>query len=277
MKTIFYIVISILLLLGGSRILRQHQPETGFLPIVTEERLPGTDLLQILLSGSRGIFCELLWQKIDLLQREDRFVEMIPLTNWLTHLDPRSTGAWMFNAWNLSYNVSVMYSTPEERWPWVLRGIDLLTEGALKYNPNDPAIYNELGWLYEHKIASNRDTAHAYYKEQLRALPIRYDTQPVEAFLGKIDWRTPEAYAFSYYQQAQNTRSQLRIVMRLLSQGNRQTLPAFITLAKATYTQPNQSDQQRALLDFARRQCTPLDPQGTFLLEAFIQEMLNHD
>jgi hypothetical protein len=66
----------------------------------------------------------------------------------------------------MSYNVSVMFPSPEDRWRWVRHGLSLLTEEGLKYNPRAPDLYRELGWIYQHKISATQDNAHWYYKRE---------------------------------------------------------------------------------------------------------------
>jgi hypothetical protein len=41
----------------------------------------------------------------------------------------------------MSYNVSVQIPDLPARWPWVRRGIELLRDEGLRYNPHDPGIY----------------------------------------------------------------------------------------------------------------------------------------
>lgn len=183
------------------------------------ELSPGINLAMIALSGARGILSEILWHHANNLQREDRYIELVPLAEWITRLDPRASKAWMYQAWNLAYNVSVMMPDGEDRWPWVQRGIDLLKEGVLKWNPGDPALCRELSWTYDYKIGGYHDSAHLYYKCRLAAIAaphvdtnghrtpasanwfksqgFRLETlDAAESQLGKFDWRVPESYAF---------------------------------------------------------------------------------
>ncbi len=53
-----------------------------------------------------------------------------------------------------------------DRWRWVQRGIELLRDEGLRYNPNDILLYRELGWFFQHKMGANLDDANMYYKEQ---------------------------------------------------------------------------------------------------------------
>ncbi len=271
------IKVSILLLLvtmaiGGSYWLRQHEPKTGYLPVAIKES-PMQELTQIALSSSRGILCEVLWFRINRLQQDNQYIDIIPLTDWLTQLDPQATNTWIYHAWNLSYNISSMYTSPKDRWPWVLRGINLLQHSALRYIPQEPKIYRELGWLYEHKISGSSDTASPYYRDSLKALPLTYDPHTLEPLLGSVTWSNPAVYAFYWYNRGEDDQGQLRMVMRLIHQGYRGGIKTFTRLAKCVYLANPSQKLKHSLLEFAHHQQRTFDPWGATLLNTFIQEL----
>ena len=82
---------------------------------------PMLSTLLVALGGSRGIIAEVLWWRIGDLQRQNRYAELVPLTDLLVTLEPSSPDVWAYNAWNLAYNISVMHQDPEDRWRWVRR------------------------------------------------------------------------------------------------------------------------------------------------------------
>ena len=118
----------------------------------------------ILLGGFRGILVDFLWMRAQKLQEEGKYFELVQLSDWIGLLEPKIPQIWIFNAWNLSYNISVEFPTPKERWNWVYQGIKLLRDRALKYLPHSPEIYRELSWIYFNKISSSIDEFSAYYK-----------------------------------------------------------------------------------------------------------------
>jgi len=120
----------------------------------------------VALGGFRGIIADTLWIRASRMQTEGRYFELVQLSDWITKLEPRFTTVWAFHAWNMSYNVSVMFPDYEDRWRWVRHGISLLTEEGLKYNPDAPDLYRELGWLYQHKISATQDNGHWHYKRE---------------------------------------------------------------------------------------------------------------
>lgn len=159
------------------------------------------------LGGSRGILAEVLWYRINTLQREGRYAELGMLTEYLVGLDPANVEAWAFNAWNLAYNVSYEHTDAEEQWRWILRAQDLLDRG-LKANPGSPDLLRQQGWIWEHKVAGFREETppHDYPKENLAfrertaALAPPPTAAALEAAMGtRGDWANPKLRALDCY------------------------------------------------------------------------------
>ncbi|NQZ56717.1 MAG: hypothetical protein HRT88_04505, partial [Lentisphaeraceae bacterium] len=117
------------------------------------------------LGSFRGFIANLLFLRSNRLQEERRYYEVHQLAKWIRNLQPRYTKAIAFMAWNMSYNISVTFDTPEERWVWVHKGIELYLD-ALGNHSGDPSLYWEYGWIFQHKMGMNLDDANRYYKQQ---------------------------------------------------------------------------------------------------------------
>jgi hypothetical protein len=115
----------------------------------------------------RGLLADLLWLRAASLQDQGNYFEMVQLASWITKLQPRFSGATAYLAWNMAYNISVTCSEFQDRWRWINRGIELIRDEALEYNPSDPMLYKELGWIFQHKIGNVLDDANLYYKNKL--------------------------------------------------------------------------------------------------------------
>jgi len=131
-----------------------------------ENAPPMLAFTSVALGGFRGMISTALWFRLNEMQLEDKFFEMMQLAEWITQLQPHIPGVWTFQAWNLGYNISVKYEDNRDRWQWVYRGICLLRDEGLKYNPNEPTIYHELAWHFEHKMGAQLDNAHRLYKRE---------------------------------------------------------------------------------------------------------------
>lgn len=121
----------------------------------------------VALGSLRGVIADLLWLRALSLQDKGNYFEMVQLARWMTDLQPNFAGAANYLAWNMAYNISVTCSTPEERWKWVQEGVRLLRDRAIVYNPEDPVLYRDLGWIFQHKMGNILDSANLYYKNQL--------------------------------------------------------------------------------------------------------------
>jgi len=138
-----------------------------------ENAPPVVAFTTVALGGFRGLLADLLWLRLNRLQEQGSYFEMVQLASWIVKLQPRFTGAAAFLAWNMAYNVSVSFTSYEDRWRWVRKGIELLRDEALRYNPGAPELYKELAWIYAHKMAQYSDDANRYYKLQLAREMIR--------------------------------------------------------------------------------------------------------
>lgn len=184
----------------------------------------------VALGGFRGLIANALWMRMDELQQDGKYFEMVQLADWISKLQPNVPQVWVHLAWNMSYNVSVQIPDLAARWPWVRRGIELLRDEGLRYNPHDPLIYRELAWHFQHKMGADMDDAHNVYKqawayemtqvlgdgppdwealihpktpeqrERSRILKEDYKLDPVfmkkvDEIYGPLEWRLPEAHA----------------------------------------------------------------------------------
>jgi hypothetical protein len=193
----------------------------------------------VALGGFRGLISNFLWMRANDLQNDDKYFEAAQLADWITDLEPHFAQVWNFQGWNMAYNISVKFkeNAPgdySDRWRWVDRGIELLRDRGLSYNPDDVSICFQLGWIFFHKIGQNLDDGNRYYKQQwfeamspffgangtnfenlihpqtagdrTNALVLREKfkmdpvfAQKVNDKYGPLDWRLPDAHAIYWY------------------------------------------------------------------------------
>ena len=116
------------------------------------------------LGGFRGLISSYLWLRANEMQLQKKYQEQMQLSEWVAQLQPKVSMVWRNRAWNMAYNISVTYPDAETRWKYVSEGVSLLRDHGIKYNPQEPLIYHELGWIFQHKIGHNLDDHHRYYK-----------------------------------------------------------------------------------------------------------------
>jgi hypothetical protein len=190
----------------------------------------------VALGGFRGLISNALWIRATDLQDEDKFFEMAQLADWITKLEPHFIQVWLVQAWNMAYNISVKFKDYPDRWRWVQRGIELLRDQGLRFNPNEVMMYRELAWFFQHKLGQNLDDAGMYYKQQwanqmavvfgkqapnldelidpktpeqverARLLREKYKMDPkfmkvVDERHGPLEWRLPESHAIYWAAQ----------------------------------------------------------------------------
>lgn len=159
------------------------------------------------LGGFRGVLSEIIWFRADMLQNEGRYVEMAQLANLLSVLEPHTPEVWVYSAWNLAYNISVMMPTIEDRWRWIESALKLLRDDGLRLNPRSPELHRELAWLFLSKIGGRIDEASPLYaqrwstmvddakgdwsKLKMNASLVSY----IDRTYGRQNWRDPKASA----------------------------------------------------------------------------------
>ncbi|MBU4212393.1 MAG: hypothetical protein KKD33_07405 [Verrucomicrobia bacterium] len=225
--TVIFLLLAALLGLWGAAHMHEHLWDYRarhqlLSPAPLENAPPLMAFTTVALGGFRGLIADLLWLRTIRLQQEGRIFEIAQLADWITKLEPHFTTVWAFQAWNMAYNISVLFPDAENRWRWVRNGIRLLRDEGLRYNPRNPNLYKELGWLYQHKIGYIMDSAHPFYRRKLAETMqavlhgARLQTHPkdtdlmrlreelkldpalmrqLDAEYGPFDWRLPETHA----------------------------------------------------------------------------------
>ena len=138
-----------------------------------EDIPPSLAFATIATGAFRGLVTDFLWMRADRLKEEGQFFDARQLAEWITILQPKFAAVWVFQAWNMAYNISVTIpaSRPEQRWQWVKNGYELLRDEAIgKYHLRDIEIYQELARIFQHKIGDISDDAQRYYKLRLANL-----------------------------------------------------------------------------------------------------------
>jgi hypothetical protein len=233
-KKILLVLLAVLLLLVSGQMQKSLNVERDALGLthvaVLDNAPPMLAFTTVALGGFRGLISNLLWMRANDMQQDDKFFEAVQLATWITELEPHFTQVWLFLGWNMAYNISVKFKDFPDRWRWVERGIILLRDEGLKYNPDDVLIHRELSWFFQHKMGQNLDDANMYYKQQwaiemkpyfgengtnfedlihppnaaalqrLHDFTNQFKIDPVFAKkvddkYGPLDWRLPEAHA----------------------------------------------------------------------------------
>jgi len=147
--------------------------QRGQMKLISNEPLenapPSLAFATVAMGAFRGLVVDILWLRADRLKEQGQFFDAKQLADWITTLQPRFAKVWQFQAWNMAYNISVCFpaTQPQQRWRWVRNGYQLLRDQGIALNPGSAGLYADLGRIFQHKIGSESDEAHKYYKLQL--------------------------------------------------------------------------------------------------------------
>lgn len=184
LKKILLVILAAIGWFGAGRVqhsLNIERDELGLTrAAVLENAPPMLAFTTVALGGFRGLISNFLWMRANDLQQDDKFFEAAQLADWITKLEPTFASVWVFQGWNMAYNISVKFKENKpadetgpadysDRWRWVRNGIELMRDGGLRYNPNSIDLYRELAWQFQHKMGANLDDANMFYKREWAA------------------------------------------------------------------------------------------------------------
>ncbi len=122
---------------------------------------PASETMKLATLGLRGVAVNLLWEKANYYKMTEDWTNLTATLEQLAKLQPNFITFWKFQAWNLTYNVSVEFDDYHDRYAFVRRGIEFLKEGE-KYNRDNPHLLWDLGWFIGQKIG--RADEHVQYR-----------------------------------------------------------------------------------------------------------------
>jgi len=109
--------------------------------------------VRLSLTGSRGFALWVLWWSAIEKQKKHEWNELEVLIGAITQLQPHFITPWLFQSWNLAYNVSAESDRVRDKYFYISRGIELLARGE-RANRNHPDLRFNLGYYYLDKIGN---------------------------------------------------------------------------------------------------------------------------
>jgi hypothetical protein len=117
----------------------------------------GGAALELSLTGSRGFVISALWYWAQDAQKKNRWNELTLYVESLTRLQPHFISPWLFQSWNLSYNVAVEADQVKDKYFYVAEGVKLLRRGE-RMNHFNPDMRFNIGFYQQHKIMQSDET-----------------------------------------------------------------------------------------------------------------------
>lgn len=139
-------------ILNQARTLDLRELEQG------ESEVEGS-FVRLALTGSRGFVVTYLWYAVMDKQKRNDFHEMEELIRIVTRLQPHFITPWIFQSWNIAYNVSVEMQGSGDMYHYIARGIDLLAEGERRNSHTfqerkigSPDMRYQIAFYYQNKF-----------------------------------------------------------------------------------------------------------------------------
>ena len=181
---------------------------------------------RVSLVGFRGVVVSGMWWQAIEKQKRGEYHEFELLARTVTRLQPHFIEPWIFQAWNIAYNVSVENDKLGDMYFYIARGIELLAEGdrlnsrtyrglGTDVKIGSPDIRYQIGFYYQDKFTvsdkvatlrslmqlsamkpSERDPAE-FLDAQDRVIPAKFEKfcadnpQLVRRLAEKLQCRTP--------------------------------------------------------------------------------------
>ena len=100
---------------------------------------PASETMKFATLGLRGVAVNLLSEKANYYKKVEDWTNLTATLEQLAKLQPNFITFWKFQAWNLTYNVSVEFDDYRDRYYYVRRGIEFLQEGVT-FNAGNPQL-----------------------------------------------------------------------------------------------------------------------------------------
>jgi hypothetical protein len=129
---------------------------------------PASETMKLATLGMRGLAVTILWEQANYYKKTENWTNFQASLKQIARLQPNFISVWQYQAWNTSYNLSVEFDDYNDRYKWVIRGIDFLKDG-LRYNKDEPRLLWDLGWFISQKIG--RADEHVQYRRLFKRDP----------------------------------------------------------------------------------------------------------
>ena len=141
-RKIIYLVL-IVALFTGSIMHRKFVVEKQAEDLQLREAVRGeveltSSFVRLSLTGSRGLATTLLWATAIDRQTKHEWNELELLVGSISKLQPYFITPWVFQSWNLAFNVAVECDRPRDKYYYISRGLEFLAEGERR-NQGTPA------------------------------------------------------------------------------------------------------------------------------------------
>ena len=125
----------------------------------------------LLLGGFRGPLVMGLWIRAEDEKNHQQWWNVKTYHEIIAHLQPNFPSVYVFNSWNLAYNLSVQWHELENKYWWVQDGARYAQKGVW-INPDSPDIMFQMADIYGQKLAAS-NPERFYYRQRFAADTVR--------------------------------------------------------------------------------------------------------
>lgn len=133
----------------------------------------------LILGGFRGPYVIWLWIKVEDEKQKRIHFDLIDRYTKIAALQSDYPQMWVYHIWNMGWNVSVQWQSPDRKYQWICRAIEFGTEGYRR-NPHNAEIMAEIGRVYCEKLGRSQESA--YYRKRVK------EDEGRSTFLIAYDW-----------------------------------------------------------------------------------------
>jgi hypothetical protein len=171
-------------LTGGGK-LAQLREKYNLAQVNLGEVDPASETIKLATLGLRGVAVNVLWSEANKAKMKEDWTGLTAILEQLAKLQPNFITFWKFQAWNLTYNVSVEFDDYNDRYYYVIRGIKFLREGA-DFNIDNPQLLWDLGWFIGQKIG--RADEYVQYRRLFKADDEFHKDAPERTMEDRDNW-----------------------------------------------------------------------------------------
>lgn len=129
---------------------------------------PASETIRMATLGLRNIAVNMLWTKANEYKKTEDWTAFQATLNQIAKLQPYFVKVWQYQAWNLTYNVSVELDDVRDRFYYVKQGINYLKDG-IQHLRDNPTLLDDLGWFTGNKVG--RADEHTLYRRMFQLDP----------------------------------------------------------------------------------------------------------
>ena len=122
---------------------------------------PASETIRLATLGLRGVAVTMLWNQANEFKKTEDWTRFQSTLEQLSKLQPYFVKVWQYQAWNLSYNVSVELDNVRDRFYYVKQGVEYLQDG-IRHLRDNPTLLDDLGWFTGNKVG--RADEHEIYR-----------------------------------------------------------------------------------------------------------------